>query len=131
MYVGRAAERAQRLPGLGGDPGGDAHGVEHRRCGKLIVATSAAQRAQLDRIRAQAAGNGVLISYLRVNALIATLAIVERAGSAEDIWNASCLDELWQEELWGADHWAQKNRNDRAGEFMAAVRFLDLLTPGM
>jgi chaperone required for assembly of F1-ATPase len=57
-------------------------------------------------------------------------AVVERAGTAEDIWNAACLDELWQEEYWGADHWAQKNRNDRAGEFMAAVHFLDLLTPG-
>ena len=62
--------------------------------------------------------------------LVATLAVVERAGTPEDIWNAACLDELWQEEYWGADHWAQKNRNDRAGEFMAAVRFLDLLTPG-
>ena len=62
--------------------------------------------------------------------LVATLAVVERAGTPEDIWNASCLDELWQEELWGADHWAQKNSSDRAGEFMAAVRFLDLLTPG-
>lgn len=59
--------------------------------------------------------------------LIATLAIVERAGGAQDIWNATCLDELWQEELWGADHWAQKNRNDREGEFLQAVRFLDLL----
>jgi chaperone required for assembly of F1-ATPase len=63
--------------------------------------------------------------------LIATLAVVERAGAAEDIWNASCLDELWQEELWGEDHWAQKNRNDRAAEFMAAVRFLHMLTPGV
>ena len=62
--------------------------------------------------------------------LVATLAIIERAGTAEDIWNAACLDELWQEELWGADHWAQNNRSDRAGEFTAAVRFLDLLTPG-
>lgn len=61
--------------------------------------------------------------------LIATLAVIERAGTAQDIWNAACLDELWQEELWGADHWAQKNRSDRAAEFMAAVRFLDLLTP--
>ena len=59
--------------------------------------------------------------------LIATLAVVEHAGSAQDIWNASCLDELWQEELWGADHWAQKNRYDREGEFMQSVRFLDLL----
>ena len=59
--------------------------------------------------------------------LVATLAIIERAGTAEDIWKAACLDEIWQEELWGADHWAQKNRSDREGEFMAAVRFLDLL----
>lgn len=59
--------------------------------------------------------------------LIATLAVVERAGEAQDIWNASCLDELWQEELWGEDHWAQKNRSDREREFFQAVRFLDLL----
>ncbi len=59
--------------------------------------------------------------------LIATLAVVERAGEAQAIWNAACLDELWQEELWGADHWAQKNRSDREGEFFQAVRFLELL----
>ena len=35
------------------------HGVEHRRCGKLIVATQPAQRQALDRIHAQAEGNGV------------------------------------------------------------------------
>jgi L-2-hydroxyglutarate oxidase LhgO len=34
-------------------------GVPHRRCGKLIVATSEAQRATLERIRAKAAANGV------------------------------------------------------------------------
>jgi len=35
------------------------HGVEHRRCGKLIVATDEAQRAALERIQAQALANGV------------------------------------------------------------------------
>jgi L-2-hydroxyglutarate oxidase LhgO len=35
------------------------HGVGHRRCGKLIVAVSAAQRAQLDTLTATAAANGV------------------------------------------------------------------------
>jgi L-2-hydroxyglutarate oxidase LhgO len=35
------------------------HGVPHRRCGKLIVATSEAQRATLEQIRAKAAANGV------------------------------------------------------------------------
>ena len=59
--------------------------------------------------------------------LVVALALVEQAGKADALWNAACLDELWQEELWGADHWAEKNRADREAEFMAAVRFLDLL----
>jgi chaperone required for assembly of F1-ATPase len=59
--------------------------------------------------------------------LVATLAIVEGAGDAAAIWNACCLDELWQEDLWGADHWAQKNRSDREAEFMQAADFLKLL----
>ena len=59
--------------------------------------------------------------------LILTLGLVERAGEADEVWNAACLDELWQEELWGADHWADKNRADRRAEFMAAVRFLEHL----
>jgi len=36
-----------------------ARGLPHRRCGKLIVATSQAQVAQLDAIRARAVDNGV------------------------------------------------------------------------
>ena len=37
----------------------ESHGVAHRRCGKLVVATSAAQQARLAGIQAQAARNGV------------------------------------------------------------------------
>ena len=36
-----------------------AHGIEHRRCGKLIVATAPEQLAELDRLDAAARGNGV------------------------------------------------------------------------
>ena len=35
------------------------HGIAHRRCGKLIVATETAQIAELEKIRARAASNGV------------------------------------------------------------------------
>jgi chaperone required for assembly of F1-ATPase len=59
--------------------------------------------------------------------LVAVLALVEQAGDVGRIWKAVCLEELWQEELWGADHWAQKNRSDREAEFMSAVQFLKLL----
>ena len=59
--------------------------------------------------------------------LVATLAVVERQGDVATIWTACCLDEIWQEELWGSDYWAQKNRTDREAEFMQAVQFLDLL----
>ena len=37
----------------------ESHSVDHRRCDKLLVATSPAQRAQLTQIQAQAARNGV------------------------------------------------------------------------
>lgn len=59
--------------------------------------------------------------------LVATLALAERAGTAAELWSASCLDEIWQEELWGEDYFATKNRNDREREFMQAARFLELL----
>jgi chaperone required for assembly of F1-ATPase len=89
--------------------------------------------ATLEKLRTAVAARGTFelaamakLAHLS-GSLVATLAVVERAGEAQDIWNAACLDELWQEEYWGADHWAQKNRNDREGEFMTAVRFLELL----
>jgi chaperone required for assembly of F1-ATPase len=91
--------------------------------------------ATLEKLHAAVAARGTFelaamakLAHLS-GSLIATLAVIERAGTAQDIWNASCLDELWQEELWGADYWAQKNRNDRESEFLQAVQFLDLLGP--
>lgn len=92
--------------------------------------------ATLAKLRAAVAGRGTFelaamakLTHLS-GSLVLTLALVERAGEPDALWNAACLDELWQEELWGADHWADKNRADRKAEFMAAVRFLGLLRAG-
>lgn len=59
--------------------------------------------------------------------LVASLAIFEGDANVDDIWPALCLDELWQEEQWGADDFAEKHRNDRYADFSAAVDFLELL----
>ncbi len=42
----------------------ESHGVPHRRCGKLVVATDALQHAALERLAARAAMNGVPVQWL-------------------------------------------------------------------
>ena len=59
--------------------------------------------------------------------LVAGLALVERAFDANRLWNAVNLDELWQEEQWGADPLAEQAREARRRDWDAAVRFLQLL----
>jgi chaperone required for assembly of F1-ATPase len=58
--------------------------------------------------------------------LVALLALVESEVTASNLWPDLVLDELWQEEKWGADDFALKNRRDRETDFMSAARFLDL-----
>ena len=89
--------------------------------------------ASLEKLGAAVAARGTFelaamakLAHL-TGSLVATLAIVESAAEAAAIWTASCLDEIWQEELWGSDYWAQKNRTDREAEFMQAADFLKLL----
>lgn len=45
-------------------------GVDHRRCGKLIVATSKQQITDLEQIQAAAAGNGVKLGWLERDAAL-------------------------------------------------------------
>ncbi|GAO39901.1 hypothetical protein SCH01S_39_01860 [Sphingomonas changbaiensis NBRC 104936] len=59
--------------------------------------------------------------------LIAGLALVERAFDADQLWAAVNLEELWQEEMWGADPLAAAARDARRRDWDAAVRFLQLL----
>ena len=59
--------------------------------------------------------------------LVAALAVLEKAITPEQAWEAVSIDERWQLEQWGAD--AEAERRSRTGErdFLAAARFLELL----
>jgi chaperone required for assembly of F1-ATPase len=59
--------------------------------------------------------------------LVAVLALVEKAGEPQALWDALCLDEDWQAKMWGADEYAIKNRRDREREFLDAARFLAMV----
>ncbi|HEX6072277.1 MAG TPA: ATP12 family protein [Sphingomicrobium sp.] len=59
--------------------------------------------------------------------LIAALAVLEKAISPEQAWDAVSIDERWQLEQWGSDSEAAVALEHRAHDFLAAARFLELL----
>ena len=59
--------------------------------------------------------------------LVAALALLEKAITPDEAWNAVSIDERWQLEQWGADSEAQLALDNRQRDFMSATRFLDLL----
>jgi chaperone required for assembly of F1-ATPase len=58
--------------------------------------------------------------------LIGALALLEREVSAEDLFEASCVDEAWQAELWGEDQEAADRLAKRRTEFLAAAQYCAL-----
>jgi chaperone required for assembly of F1-ATPase len=59
--------------------------------------------------------------------LVAGLAVLEKAMTVEQAWDAVSIDERWQLEQWGADAEAEKVMEGRRRDFFAAARFLELL----
>lgn len=60
--------------------------------------------------------------------LVAALAVLEAEISAESAWNAVTVDELWQLEQWGADPEAEQRIENSRRDFLAAARFVELLS---
>lgn len=58
--------------------------------------------------------------------LVAALALLENAYDSGMIWDAVCLEELWQIELWGADADAEATRQLRRVAFDDAHRFCSM-----
>ena len=59
--------------------------------------------------------------------LIAALAVLEKAMTPEDAWDAVSIDERWQLEQWGSDTEAKLALGNRKRDFLSAARFLELL----
>jgi chaperone required for assembly of F1-ATPase len=59
--------------------------------------------------------------------LVAALAVIENAFTADDAWKAVSIDECWQLEQWGVDAEAEAALEKRKRDFMAAASFLKLL----
>ncbi|MDH5798269.1 MAG: ATPase [Paracoccaceae bacterium] len=59
--------------------------------------------------------------------LVIGFAAVQRAFPVEDLWNASRLDELWQQEQWGRDEEADAHAEIKRKAFVHAADFYTLL----
>lgn len=59
--------------------------------------------------------------------LLAALAVLEKALTTEQAWDAVSIDDRWQVEQWGSDSEAERALEGRRRDFFAAARFLKLL----
>lgn len=59
--------------------------------------------------------------------LVAALAVLEKAMTADEAWKSVSVDERWQLEQWGADAEAEATLENRRRDFMAGASFLVLL----
>lgn len=60
--------------------------------------------------------------------LIAGLAVLEKAITPQDAWAAVIVDDAWQLEQWGSDVEAELALENRQRDFLAAARFLKLVS---
>lgn len=60
--------------------------------------------------------------------LIAALAVAEGAIPAEQAFDVTHLEEIWQVEQWGEDYLAQEIRDARRRDFLAAAHCIELVS---
>jgi chaperone required for assembly of F1-ATPase len=107
------------------------HGVAFTRVAGIIHkpqpdATLAALRQRLDAVSPFALA--ALSSTTTLSAsLIIGLAALDPTADIDALWDAACLEEDWQAELWGKDEQALARRALRAQAFASAAQFARLL----
>lgn len=98
-------------------------GVMHAPQEAAALATLSARVHSFDNFRLAAFHDLVSMT----GSLILGFAAAENWKSADDIWQLSRLDELWQEEQWGEDEEARESAAIKCCEFRHAKRFFELL----
>jgi len=98
-------------------------GVAHVEQPPATVERLAHAVASLDAFRL--AGLSPLVTI--GGSLIVALAVLEKAITPDEAWQAVSLDERWQLEQWGSDAEAEAALDNRRRDFMAAARFLELV----
>ena len=98
-------------------------GIMHRAQPPATLARLGDAVAAFDPFRLAALSPVVTIT----GSLVLALALAERAGDPDTLWDAAHVDEDWQAEVWGADTLAEQARANKRAEYDAAVRFLDAL----
>ena len=92
------------------------------------VETTAAQAANLSAAPAEVdpfALAGVEAMTKLAASLVTALAALDARGEEEPLalWQAACLEEEWQAELWGRDWEAEERRERREADFLRACAF--------
>ena len=59
--------------------------------------------------------------------LVIGFAAKDAVKSAEDLWDISRVDEIWQQEQWGADEEAQEMAEHKKAAFLHASDFIRLI----
>ena len=98
-------------------------GIVHRAQPAATLARLGDAVAALDAFRLAGLSPVVTIT----GSLVLALALIERAGDTETLWNAAHVDEDWQADLWGEDTLATQARANKRREFDAAAAFLAAL----
>ncbi|KPQ28286.1 MAG: ATP synthase mitochondrial F1 complex assembly factor 2, partial [Porphyrobacter sp. HL-46] len=103
-------------------------GVLHRPQPPAAIAALKARLLTLDPF----ALAGVEAMAKLASSLVTALAALD-AGQEEEpqaLWQAACLEEEWQADLWGRDEEAEERRARREGDFLRACGFARLARGG-
>ncbi len=83
-------------------------------------------RAELEKTTAETLLALRIVTGILGSAVLA-LALWKKAKTPEEIFEASRVDERFQQSQWGADHEASEREEKMRAEFLSAARFLDLV----